>query len=150
MIVLCISPQLITSMVDFLLYPTLLDFVLILLSFFLIVFFFFLLKGYTIIGVDVNDFKRVASEILDNRKYKYEMNISLMIIKNQQIDLTIISTMMGGIVQVRYKGKKNRDILQSVAKELKTRKIKANYTFPIFSLFLALFISAIAVLLIIL
>lgn len=98
----------------------------------MIAWFVFIIKGYTIFGVDGSDFQKFFIECLNDNNYDFEQSLSTVKIKNPELELSIAVHSWIGSVQLRFKGKANREVLKKLMSDLKQKDIKANYIFPIF------------------
>ncbi len=97
----------------------------------MIVFSAFMMKGYTIYGVDGSAFQKSFTECLTDNNYEFEQSLSTIKIKNPELELSIALQSWTGTVQLRWKGKANREVLKKLMSDLKKKDIKANYIVPI-------------------
>jgi hypothetical protein len=147
--ILCFLPQILMSVQLSFKDQSFMDILPILMYCALIAMFIVIMKGFSIYGVDGNDFQRAFIECLTDKNYEYEQTLSSIKIKNPEIELSIAIQSWIGSAQIRRKGKGNHDVLNDIIKQLRTKEIKVNILFPIFYLISGVIVTIISIALII-
>jgi hypothetical protein len=104
-------------------------------------FFYYTSRGISIMGVNGEDFQNTLTEVLHDNNYEYEQSISSVKIIEPEMEIYISIQPWLGSAHLRKKGRGNIREFNKLIRELKLKKIKVNYFFPVFQiLFAALFI----------
>ena len=111
----------------------------------LIGWFAFMMKGFTVYGVDGNDFQRLFIECLNDKNYEYEQTLASIRIKNPELELSIAIQSWMGTAQIRLKGKANHKVLGEIISGLKAKEMKANFIFPIFYAIVGVLITILSI-----
>lgn len=106
----------------------------------------FMTKGFLIYGVDGSDFQRAFIECLNDKNYEYEQTLSSVKIKNPELELSVVIQSWIGTAQIRFKGKKNKKVLNDLMDSLKTKTIKTNLIFPVIYLLVGILLSVLFIL----
>jgi len=114
----------------------------------LMIMFIFMMNGYSIYGVNDTDFQDKLIELLTEKNYNFKQGLSTIKIINQDMETTITLQSWLGITHLRLKGKGDRTILKGIVRELKNKKYKLNYLFPIFYLIIGALMCTLSILLI--
>jgi hypothetical protein len=138
--VLILIPQMIQSLQMFFIRHSAMDLLLPVLFLLVIAWGIFIMRGFSVLGVDGDDFKKALGECLKGRglKFDYEQSIASLRIKDPECELSIAITAWAGSVKLRSTRKVSHPILATLVRDLKNKPMKTNLITPVFHIIIGI------------